>query len=619
MSTRLRHALFIAVCAVSLIVLATFNGILTADTRLAGAVLVGILGVGGLALAWIRPAGAEHTPLDAAIAVWWLAFAFTTLANAEAWRQMSIGLWFAALYTAIWLLLCALLARRWLTRAALVDALLIVGAVGLFIGAAQWRTGAGFPVSFLGNTNAFALMLVLLIPLAAQRALTGRMPIARVVMTVYALAALALLLATGSRGGWLGGLSALAAWLAYTGWAHRHTLAAMWRARARLTRRAIAGAGIIALAAALAIGGVAFARTFSTPGRTLDFRTWIYATAIDTFTAHPLTGTGLFTFGTSLMQARSTPNAQPHSHAHSLILNVAAELGVTGLAALLLTALLGGRALWRAARQPETGGLHAAGGAALIGLGVHTLFDLPLMMPALALMALVVTVIAIAPDGAPTDARPRGLRRFAAPLLLIALSGFALRDALTYREAIAHLSRAVTTRAYADGAAALAPLADADPALPVLHTQRGMLLALAGDHADAAAAYARAIDALPYDGAAWLNLAALHLAAGDPDAARAASARGRAIAADLEGRLVVIESAADALARQPDEARARFSAAMRDHGLAAGAAPDATAPDFVYGVNLPYNQYLHLAIPRIFVPQTDEGAIAAALAAASAP
>jgi tetratricopeptide (TPR) repeat protein len=285
---------------------------------------------------------------------------------------------------------------------------------------------------------------------------------------------------------------------------------------------------------------------------------------------------------------------------------------VGGLAALLLTVLL----IARAARRGDA--ITPAGGAALIGVGVHTLFDLPLMMPALALMTLLVTAAVVTPAALPIPARASRVRRFAVPLLLLVLGGFALRDALTYREAIAHLTRAVTTHAYADGAAALAPLANADPALPVLHTQRGMLLALAGDHAGAAAAYARALDALPYDGAALLNLAALHLAAGDTDAARAAAAIGLARSSDLSASLTAIAAAADALDRAPESSRARFSAFMRDHAQASGAGGDATTPDWVFGVSLAYNQYLHLAIPRVFVPQADPAAIAAALALDSA-
>lgn len=98
------------------------------------------------------------------------------------------------------------------------------------------------------------------------------------------------------------------------------------------------------------------------------------------FTEHPLLGGGLSTFGFMYERHRTEANGPPVApSAHNLFLNVAAELGVAGLVAMVLLIGAGLRAMlrWRARhppgnRQRQVTTLALAAGTALL---VHQLVD----------------------------------------------------------------------------------------------------------------------------------------------------------------------------------------------------------------------------------------------------
>ena len=154
-------------------------------------------------------------------------------------------------------------------------------------------------------------------------------------------------------------------------------------------------------------GAVVLLDSLSIGGRGLDLRTWLYQTALELFAQRPLTGHGLFTFGAGLSRLNSLPPLEPHSHAHNVILQVAAELGIVGLIALALTAWAALRALLRARHRP-TDPITAMGIAAFAGFAAHQMFDLPAMMPTIALAALIALLIALAPGESAAKPPPRG-------------------------------------------------------------------------------------------------------------------------------------------------------------------------------------------------------------------
>lgn len=440
----------------------TYTGILLPQLRLQGVIVLGI-GVAAWLLARWRKRGSRwhRTALDLAILLWIVAFTLSLLANAEAWRRIVMGLWFIGVYIGVWYVLHDALANRLIARDMLVDALLFAGLIVLLLGYVQMQgwvrdtlplilaEEAPFslprPVSTLGNPNTLAAVLVIMLPLSIGRALAASKSIPRFAMTIYSLATFILLVATYSRGGWVGGaagLAALALWLL----AERNLLSPRrWRGWL-MTQKPNFRLGVLAGAAtaltALIGAAIFFLGSFSVGGRTLDLRTFIYDTALTMFAEKPLAGHGLFTFGGGLARLNSTPPTEPHSHAHSIPLQVAAELGIVGLAALALT-LWG---IYRGIRtnlssletdgvsvgahsraplqsgtsqsisQPDDVGARRAlplhnpstkdqlerltlisATAVFVSFGVHHLLDLPAMSPAVMGMALVALVVAVAP------------------------------------------------------------------------------------------------------------------------------------------------------------------------------------------------------------------------------
>ncbi|MBL8132661.1 MAG: O-antigen ligase family protein, partial [Anaerolineae bacterium] len=316
--------------------------------------------------------------------------------------------------------------------------------------------------------------------------------------------------------------------------------------------------------------------TFNRSGRTLDLRTWIYETALTVFREQPLTGSGLFTFGGELARLNSTPYHEPHSHAHSLIFNVMAELGVIGLAALALTVVLLLRTLLRHLRAERMAldAERAGAWAAVAGVGVHLLFDTTIMMPALALGVLLAALSSLTPsplvgEGARSEGRRAGL---ALSLLGVCLAAAAIWSTTLYTRYVAALSTAVGDGDLIAGAAALDSVIAADPGLAITHSQRGMLLALAGDADGARQSFERYTELAPQYAVGWFNLAALRLASGDRDGARQALDR--------------------ALALAPDLASLQFPVSA-----------DPFALEWEFGGNIPYAQFMRLAILRLFVPQ----------------
>lgn len=519
----IRRAALTLLVAYTLLFGATYNGILDARLRLADAVIVGVvLVVWLLSRRWRWHA----TPLDGAVLVWIAAFALSLVANAEAWRRIAIGLWFMGLYIGVWYILHDAFANGGLRRAWLVDALLISGIVPVFFGYAQVQValvgGAPLPrpVGTLGNANSLASLLVLLLPLCAGRLIAARKPLGRTLYGFYGAVMLVLLLLTFSRGGWVGAAVGLAVWAMLS-----LPLRRRWSALRRPLRLIVVVTAVLALILVLYV----VVESLGIGGRGLDLRTFLYETALRLFAEKPLTGSGLFTFGAGLSRLNSIPPVEPHSHAHNVILHVAAELGIVGLLALALT----GWAFLRALRALRRDGDPVArmGAAAFAGFAAHQMLDLPAMMPALALVALAALALAL-PATVP---RRQGRLQPA----LVALGGLILTltglwSALSYREYVSALSEAVASGDYRVGASRLASLAEADPSLAIYHEERAMLLGLQAASGDldaareAADAFTRYLALEPSYVSGWANLAALDAQLGK--SAEAAAAIQRAIA-----------------------------------------------------------------------------------------
>lgn len=327
---------------------------------------IGIVALAVLALG-ARLAGrgvARATPLDGALAVFFGTLVVSTLASgrpleAGGWDRPWIVVGYFGVY---WWLEDRAHARR--LALVLIAAGAVAGAYGILqhhTGADWYREALGRPtrvrprlegaagfavVGFFKNYLTYAHAMIFPLAFATTFALGG----ARWAWVAAGLLVTAIAYST-ARGVWLAlGASAL-------------VLAGVGR------RRALAGlAGLIALAgvvAALSPGLRAQAEPIFTLGGANAGRIAIYRANLDIVRDHPLLGLG---FGRYRTAARpyydAWPAADRRSHAHSNLLQLAAEAGLLGLAAFCLLFAVVLRLGWEAiAAAPDAGAWSTAAGA----------------------------------------------------------------------------------------------------------------------------------------------------------------------------------------------------------------------------------------------------------------
>lgn len=529
----------------------TFNGVLIPGLKLFSLALLAVL-VSGWLLLHRRPSWNWHrTPLDVVLVMWCVAFGLSLLFNLDSSRRIMIGLWYMGLYIGLWYLLYELIANRALQRAALIDAFLFAGLV--VVGFAFYEVrGIDFdpqqfelprPGSVIGNPNALGTFLIVLLSLAIGRLFSVRNRPGQVVLAGYVVLTGLLLIMTFSRGAWLGMAAALFTFglLIYV---RRSEITGdgfgqWWSAGSSKTMFAISAAimfGFVLTGFLLAF----FLSSLEAPGRDPGLRTEIYGNALSIIGGKPVVGHGPFTFGQQLARYQSQPPRQPHSHAHSAPLQVAAELGIVGLAALgasLLAVLRTSLIIWRIIPERERW-LVGGGMAAAVGWGVHHLLDTPAMMPLLAITGIIsLALICTPPEPIPLVAR---WRRIGHPIALTILwigllaSGFWSTSVYTtYNEA---LIDAINERDYRTGAERMQVAIDADPNMALYHNQQaylyGIAAALGDDEArdEAIHAYERFLDLEPQHAASWANYAALLWSADRPGDAIRAMARAAELA-----------------------------------------------------------------------------------------
>ena len=532
-----------------LVVGGTFNGMVNMQFSQTTLILLSLAILAWLALRWQRGWVWQGTILDWALLAGAVAAILSALANLDVGRRITLGLWYWGLYLAVWLLLVDLVANglpaRWL-----LDGVIATGVPVVLIGywqAGGWLVGwqevtsAGIgvpfipvrPGSLIGNPNALGTFLVVLIPLLLSCWVQARRWPGRVGWGVYALLSVGMLLLTLSRGAWLGFGAALALWLVAALWIRGLLswagLRRWWMARGRVGRGALIGLAVAVLAAGVVIAPVLFGAV-NQPSRTFSTREAIWGAALDAFARQPLTGAGPFTFGRTLLAHQSTPPLTPHSHAHNLVLQVAAELGLPGMAALAFGLGLAGIGLWRRFGRLQTSAARlelAACIAALVGFGVHHLLDTTMMMPSITLLALLILAAALVepestvPVGRPARLSLRGAIAVGLWGVLLASGWWSHGIQATYIQALLRADDGE----WMAGAADLASVVASDPQLALYPAEQGYVLgvATAQDEPGAAeagiTAFERALAVEDVYAPWWANLAVLRWAAGDEEGA----------------------------------------------------------------------------------------------------
>ncbi len=526
---------------------ATISGILTPTTRQLA--IGGLIIFGGIWLIGRRRWAWHATVLDGAIPLWIVAFAISLIANLDQWRRIMIGIWYAGAYIIAWYVLHDLLANVRITRRALMTGVLLAGLLVIGFGFLQtriWFTSSlplmfsgvlefslPRPVSTLGNANTLGAFLAVLLPFAFELMRLSK-GLARALAAVYFVLASVLLIFTYSRGAWIGAASGLGVYTLLVlwkgGWLSLRRLQAIWRA-APMLLRAVAVAVMVGIVAVGALAGTQIVRSvLGEGGRSASTRLWIYDAALRVFSEQPLTGSGLYTFGAGLAQYYGIPPAEPHAHAHNIVLHVSAELGLIGLAVLLIT----GVALVTASlRNLRADPVIAAGLGASAAFVVHHLFDVPSLNPSIALMGLIAFVVAAAPSKAlRLSGFRRQVMRFAVPLVALALVISGFWSNAVYQRYIEVVSQtAGGAISFRDGADRLQSVVDADPDLSLYSYEMGYLYGLAGDTQAAIRAFERYTELEPNYPMGWMNLFALYEQAGDLPRALAAVQRAHELSA----------------------------------------------------------------------------------------
>jgi tetratricopeptide (TPR) repeat protein len=315
----------------------------------------------------------------------------------------------------------------------------------------------------------------------------------------------------------------------------------------RRWHRAALALGLSGALVALLIVLFAFATGHARPGwlfrDSLDPRADMRRVGLALFRENPLTGVGP---GQYVSRYAEHGGAYPFAavHSHNLVVQVAAEYGLLGLAAGALALTIGAVTLFHTYRSRTVEGRRAAAVAtgALAALLVDGLAESPHLFPEVLLVLAVPLALAVRalPGTSAVAVRPvRKFRRLgsvvrkAVPLLLLA-GGLALIPWWwrVDRAAAAHerSTRAATAGRLDEAVAEAGRAAAWDPTFAAYRFQLGAALTARylerGDPADRAAAidaYERALRLHPRNGAALVDLAALRLEGGDRAGARAAA------------------------------------------------------------------------------------------------
>ncbi len=523
---------------------ATFNGIFNPEFHPVSLGLMALLVGGWLFMHWHGRWNWNRTSLDTVFLVWGLAFGASLLANSDAWRRIAIGLWYMGLYIGVWYVLHDLIANRALRREMIIDALLIAGLVIVLFGFLQLRvwlvqvaaTGIFIapprPVSAFGNPNFLSAFLIVVIPLTLSRMMLLRAKPPQIILGLYVLFQVALLFLTDSRGAWIGIIVGLLVWgvlvISRSGGLTRVGMIAWWQGQTKALKTGVIASVLVGI---IVISGMSLniVRSFSDPGRGAGLRTEIYRAAVELFTEKPITGQGLFTFGRGLVRLPDVHPDKPHSHAHDAPLHIAAELGILGLAALVVTLYVGFRTMqrnWQDSADRERL-LLAGSTAAVVAFGVHQLTDIPAMMPAIALTGLVALVLTLAPTK--PEVVNADWARIGHPLEMVGIWSIVLVSGVWsssfYTRYVDILVEARNTEDYRHGAEQLQAVINDDSHLSLYYLEQGFLYGMAASKGDAGAAragiesYERFIQLDPGYAVAWANLAALHWQVDERDVA----------------------------------------------------------------------------------------------------
>jgi len=518
----------------------TLNGLVRIDLRTLNLVLLAVVGLSWFVWRIHRKEAFPQAGFGLQVILFVVAYGIATILSTDP-RRSTMLLGQIMLYALLLYFVLDLRRSGW-PQDIFVKSLLFVSGFIIFFGLLEigfWLTswwsisgGEAFlpPVTiriraFIGHPNFAAAFFNLVLPLGLVQLISSRAWIPRIALGLWAAIVMVLLYFTSSRGGWLGTATALGLLAVLLAIDRRIQPVRIWRERPRLV---LGLAGLAILSAILLTVIVPRQLQHPTHGSISGSRSEIWDVALKSFTSDPISGTGPFTYGSAFAATGIVPPGLLLAHAHSAVFNVAAEAGFIGLAALGFLVFAIVREIWYRWREHAHGERHwlAAFIASLMGFSVHSMFDTPGTLPALAMIAVI--LLAWLARGASTSARRRlgnGLLIFAW-LSILAMIGLGLRS---YRPLMDGL-RAAAAGEWETATIYINEAVEKDPALAYHWFQAGFadgVLAMddAGKLVDslrlssAIEKYETGLAIDPNYAVNWANVAQLRHAGGDVDGA----------------------------------------------------------------------------------------------------
>ncbi len=342
------------------------------------------------------------------------------------------------------------------------------------------------------HPNYLAALINLALPFAIDKLAATRRSSLRALWVLWLLAATVVLFFTRSRGGTIATSVVVLLSLGWQLWAARITQRGRsWMRHTLPVWGTVCSCFVVFIV--LGVVDTTFTQSdFSQNGGSISTgggRFLFWTIAWQSFTAHPITGTGPLTYSQSYLQANVSTRFWVAPHAHNLYIDTLAQQGVIGLLAFGWLLLIGVRTLLRGIvrsvaivdLQSDTQLILASTSVALTGYLVHSLVEVP-SWPALSgLLIVILTAVGLHAAGAITaDGRP--LARWTGVVLIIPV--FLVLPFVQHRTGFDAMLQALTSGArgeWHNAAEALDHATAVDPRFPVYAEERAYAYAVLSD------------------------------------------------------------------------------------------------------------------------------------------
>ncbi|TKJ31131.1 MAG: hypothetical protein CEE40_02420 [Chloroflexi bacterium B3_Chlor] len=519
-----------------------YTGVVVFESRffthvLAAIIVIIWLGKKALAKEDLPPTSLD-IPISGLLAVHLVATLFSDIP-----RLSLEGLFWAFMYAILFYMVIDLLRRGWPADLFVKSLLVVVGIACLLaaLEALEWYVNwlatvglahpippSSFRVARTLGPNPLAGFVNLLIPFAVVAAVGTKRRLTRLVLTSWLLLALVVQFLTLSRGGWLGLFAATVTLATMLTLQHRSRPLIVALSK-RLQRSNILTGFLISatLIAALLICLAGY-RLLTHPSRrgSVEERMLMWRSGWSAFLDRPVTGTGLWTYGTQFLRYSRVGLRRPVEKAHNLVLTILAESGMLGLLAsvwLSGSVIVSLRRRWLRASQNQRL-LVSACLASLVGSLAHGMVEDFLSFPFL-MITLVLLVAVASGEGERRAVRLRRTipcRWLIGPILILLVVMFWTDIGYFHFSRGANLA---TDGEWEAGAQFIEHATDLDPAFPFYHLQLGFAYGhLASREASpnldrAIEEYEVGLSQEPYYSLNHANLAALYWQDGQPDVA----------------------------------------------------------------------------------------------------